>query len=182
MCDHCGSKLGQARTICMDCRGKWSINFCEDPACAAATVGLEERDDLEKPHIPAHEVFKVYTVLHGPYHAMTETKAKKALKKARQLLGGRAFDTDFDTKGPAISPEPSGPVDAESAQDSDDTKNVAKPEEATETAEIVAPTCSHCKEKVFLSPPCWACVECGMFDASFFIHMSLTFISWLVYM
>lgn len=137
----------------MDCRSKSSVDFCEDPACATATVGLDERDDLEKPHIPTHEVFKVYTVLHGRCYAMTETKAKDALTRARTLFN-REIVASSDVKH---SKPNSGHSDARPVQNGNDiTKNVAGP-----PAEKPPLACSNCKEKVSLSPPCWACVECG---------------------
>lgn len=133
-CDNCGSKLGRARVICMDCqRATTSVDFCEDPTCAATTLGPDEIPDLKKPHLPTHETFKVYTVLHGRYYAMTERRAKETLVRARRLL------TKENLKAKAGCPSSSG-----------------KPEGSSQA-------CSHCNKKISLSPPCWACVECRKF-------------------
>lgn len=177
----------------MDCVSKSSVDFCEDPNCATATVDLDERDDLEKPHIPTHQVFKVYAVLHGRYYAMTETKAKNALKKSRALLSDEGVDADSDSESdsesesgeaepaPAAGETASVPESdkAKIAPEPGETESVAEPSgtaEAKPVQNVVSndvgkppgnpvtkspPICAHCKEKVSLTPPCWACVECG---------------------
>lgn len=144
----------------MDCGGKSSVDFCGDLACAAATVGLDARDDLKTPHVPTHEVFKVYTVLHGRRHAMTEKKAKNALKRARLLLPGKI---------PGPSSESTKPAPKETVGKTGESDAAAAPVENTDK---LLPACSSCKGKVALSPPCWTCVECGKF-LIFFINTLL---------
>jgi hypothetical protein len=116
----------------MDCqRTNTSVDFCEDPDCAASTIGPEQVEDLVKPHLPTHEVFKVYAVLHGRYYAMTERRAKQALQNARTFLTEESLKL-----------------------------KLGRPSETPESSKAV---CFHCKDKVSLSPPCWACVECRTF-------------------
>jgi hypothetical protein len=125
-CDSCRSILDNVRVMCMDCSGSDSVDLCEDPACVTTTIGPDKRADLEKPHLPDHDVFKVYTTLQMRYQGTREQRAKEVLKAARGLLGKEATETE-----PGTSNE--------------------KPE----------PTCSSCKKKIFLSPPCWMCMVCG---------------------
>jgi hypothetical protein len=125
-CDGCSSTLGNVRVICIDCGSRGFVDFCEDPACVITTVGPDKRADLEKPHLPDHDVFKVYTTLQMRYQGTKERRAKEVLETARGLLGKEATETE-----PVTSDEKPGP------------------------------TCSSCKKKVFLSPPCWMCMVCG---------------------
>jgi hypothetical protein len=141
----------------MDCHSKGGVDFCEDPACAASTISLQQRDDLKEPHIPTHEVFKVNRILHSRYYAMTERKAKTALKKARELLSdSKADETEQSLEDEAVEESEAG--------------------EGQETAQNTEPTesgkqCGFCKEPVSISSKCWFCVDCGMSTRSFLLFL-----------
>jgi hypothetical protein len=88
----------------MDCQHSTSsVDFCEDPDCAATTLGPDQLTGLVKPHLPTHEVFKVYTDFHCRDYAMAERQAKKALGRARLLFTEQRLKVERTSKTPEAS-------------------------------------------------------------------------------
>ena len=85
-CDVCGSGLGGARVICMDCHGNTTVDLCSEIGCLKSAVTLQQREDLVTPHTPNHRLFKVHRILHSRDFGRTERRAKAALDGAREML------------------------------------------------------------------------------------------------
>lgn len=74
--------------ICITCQPEKgfyyrTVDFCGDPKCFGATISVEQRDDLEKPHIPEHDFVKIRSVLQYRDQPDLDRRAKKALQACR---------------------------------------------------------------------------------------------------
>jgi hypothetical protein len=85
-CNGCDETLREVRIICMDCNGNDTIDLCDRQDCSSAVIDLEKRKDLQRPHMPTHDIFKARTILHGRYHGMVERRAKATLAAARAMF------------------------------------------------------------------------------------------------
>jgi hypothetical protein len=85
-CDSCGTILGGARVLCMDCHDKTTVDLCSEPECLNSVGTLKRRPNLKPPHTPNHNVLKVHRILFNRDTAMAERNAKDALEAARQTL------------------------------------------------------------------------------------------------
>jgi len=127
-CDNCDDTLGDTRIICMDCAGRKTIDLCDRPRCSDATIELDRREDLQRPHLSTHDIFKCRVVLHGRHHGMVERRAKAVLTDARKLFEGLGSESFDDHKPPCASCE----------------------ERASQPCWV----CVDCKEQVFICYPC----------------------------
>ncbi|KAI0090196.1 hypothetical protein BDY19DRAFT_887919 [Irpex rosettiformis] len=88
-CRGCGSKIGGARVVCLDCFSSESeaktVDFCDSPACPKSNFVIDIRDP-EKRHLPSHDVFKVRSVLHLRDVPNVSELAGKALSVAREYI------------------------------------------------------------------------------------------------
>ncbi|CAK5278153.1 unnamed protein product [Mycena citricolor] len=88
ICDTCRTVIGGARVICLECQtkenNKWNtIDLHEVEECIAGRV---MREDMDKPHLPHHDLLKVRHVLHRRQFGNTYRAAKAAVGQARVLL------------------------------------------------------------------------------------------------
>ncbi|KAJ7057118.1 hypothetical protein C8F01DRAFT_1372414 [Mycena amicta] len=84
-------------------KDSWNtVDFDESPGCMADRV---MRDDMQRPHLPHHDLIKLRRVLHIREFGKTFRNAKEALERARAV---------FKAAGPGIQE-----VDAESDSSSD---------------------------------------------------------------
>ncbi|CAK5278372.1 unnamed protein product [Mycena citricolor] len=85
-CDACDGDIGGARVSCLECQMKdtWNtVDFHESPECMDERV---TRDDMERPHLPQHDLVKTRRVVHMRQFGKTFREAKAAVTKARSLL------------------------------------------------------------------------------------------------
>ena len=85
-CDVCGSTLGGARVLCMDCHSDNTVDLCSEPECLDSTAPMKDRKDLTVPHNPNHSVLKVHRMLFSRDTGRAEKNAKEALEVARETL------------------------------------------------------------------------------------------------
>ncbi|KAI0325467.1 hypothetical protein GY45DRAFT_1348843 [Cubamyces sp. BRFM 1775] len=157
-CDVCAVRIRGARMICIQCRGKDTLDFCDKSACIEAN---KTREDITQPHLPTHAFVKVRTVLDetrdiGKLLRMSDS----GLERARKLLG---------------SSMQAGTNESTSANDGIELKtetNLHAPREEADAAgtganaKVAALTCVSCSSGV--SYPCWYCIDCPA-DASTFV-------------
>jgi hypothetical protein len=60
-----------------------TVDFCSTPGCLTQRV---MRDDMQKAHLPHHDLMKVRRVVHTRQFGKTYRDAKEALKHARTLF------------------------------------------------------------------------------------------------
>ncbi|KAI0661089.1 hypothetical protein C8Q70DRAFT_911215 [Cubamyces menziesii] len=156
-CDACRELIRGARLICIDCRGKDTLDLCDKPACREAT---KTREDLTQPHLPTHAFAKARRVLnHIRDYGKLIRLSDAGLERARQLLDGaaRAREATGDSK---------------IAQSKTETKSAGGSREEADTmgsgtsTTVTQPVCVSCSSKV--SYPCWYCVDCPA-DANIFV-------------
>ncbi|KAJ7326377.1 hypothetical protein DFH08DRAFT_941029 [Mycena albidolilacea] len=85
-CDNCRGRIGGARISCLVCQMKDTFNtvdFCSTPGCLTQRV---MRDDMQKAHLPHHDLMKVRRVVHTRQFGKTYRDAKEALKHAQTLF------------------------------------------------------------------------------------------------
>jgi hypothetical protein len=63
------------------------VDLCDAPECVAAEV---VRPDLDRPHLPTHDLIKVRRVVHLGQIGQLEKMAKSAVERAKQLIGLRS--------------------------------------------------------------------------------------------
>ncbi|KAJ6588466.1 hypothetical protein B0H19DRAFT_1099542 [Mycena capillaripes] len=188
-CDNCEGDIGGARISCLVCQTKDTFNtvdFCSAPGCISHRV---MRDDMEKVHLPHHDLMKVQRVVHMRQFGKTYRNAKAALKHARTFFkaapgakgvledadsasesgsgSGSESDTD-DEDGHAILaakrvsrlPTLAVSIPPPSSNNRASRRFSAFPMSAISAApEPPGPSCSACNKPV--SQPCWYCVQCG---------------------
>ena len=100
--------MGGARILCLDCRlleGKLtnSVDFCDDPECYSVVLTTTMRDDLEKSHVPEHNIVKLRTVLQYGECPALHRKAKSGLDVCKQRFPknrvGPSAQVAVDTSG-----------------------------------------------------------------------------------
>jgi hypothetical protein len=79
-----------------------TVDFCSTPDCLAHRV---MRDDMQKAHLPHHDLMKVRRVVHTRLFGKTYREAKEALKHAR---------TFFKPTQPGMRAQPEAPSESES--------------------------------------------------------------------
>jgi hypothetical protein len=164
-----------------------TVDFCSTPDCIAHRV---MRDDMQKAHLPHHDLMKVRRVLHTRLFGKTYRDAKKALKLARTFFKPGAMagaeqnsEARADTEGEdGHAPVSAMPLSAkrlsripalaisipQGAQLRGPGSGYPKSALSAARSPLLnpaasGPSCCACKKPV--SQPCWYCVQCG--DASF---------------
>ncbi|TFK85020.1 hypothetical protein K466DRAFT_647032 [Polyporus arcularius HHB13444] len=137
-CDHCDSTIIGPRIVCLDCDSAKTLNLCDDPRCRNSEVDVEKRADLAAPHLPAHAVFKVRTMMHLREFGKMDQAARSALKKARQT---------FDDVSELIEDERSFTR----------SPDVYRHSRAAKVVQAKL-SCIVCKQRA--SKPCWYCIAC----------------------
>ncbi|KAK7042365.1 hypothetical protein R3P38DRAFT_2890069 [Favolaschia claudopus] len=187
-CDVCEGYIGGARISCLVCQMKDTFNtldLCSAPECITERV---VRDDMQRPHLPHHDLMKVRRVVHTRFFGKTYRDAKEALKHARTLFPSAqagpsktGVETDGDgSEGSSDTEDEEGhaaavvqakrasrlPQLAVSTSVPDYSRRMSVytagvPMTATSTAPTAfsGPVCSACKKRV--SQPCWYCVQCA---------------------
>ncbi|KAI0331154.1 hypothetical protein GY45DRAFT_1276344 [Cubamyces sp. BRFM 1775] len=150
-CDNCAERIHGARMICIQCRGKDTLDFCDKPACRDAN---KTRDDITQPHVPTHAFVKVRTVLNQTRDIGKLLRMSDAgLERARKLL---------DSSVQAGTSEPTSENNGTELKT--ETKKVEGPREEADAAgsgadtKVAALTCVSCSSEV--SYPCWYCIDC----------------------
>ncbi|KAH9855711.1 hypothetical protein C2E23DRAFT_723446 [Lenzites betulinus] len=142
-CANCRTDVYGARTMCLDCGIRTTVDLCSKSDCQEATIGPDRRDDLVAPHLPSHRVLKVRRVIHrhrefgNIYRA-----AQAALIRADEALA------DADDIASPQSPPHYG--------HSRGLSQIAKIK-AEQFVEREL-SCAGCHTRV--SRPCWYCIEC----------------------
>ncbi|KAF7366517.1 hypothetical protein MSAN_00909000 [Mycena sanguinolenta] len=184
-CDHCGGNIGGARITCLICQMKDTINsvdFCSTPGCIDNRI---VRDDIQKAHLPHHDLLKVRRVVHTRQFGKIYRDAKQAIKQARTFFkpppaataeadSESEVDTD-DEDGhativtakriPTISAFAKRLSSVPTVSNSNHGAQATAPptKKAPEPVIIYGPPCCACKKPV--TQPCWYCVQCA--EASF---------------
>ncbi|KAJ7115485.1 hypothetical protein C8R44DRAFT_984151 [Mycena epipterygia] len=185
-CDSCRVRIGGARLICLGCqskmKGTWStVDFCELPDCITKCVNV---DDLQKPHLPHHDLMKVRQVVHTREFGKIYRNAKEALQRARTLFKP-SVDEATAVKPAGDSQKEVGTEDEEGqapmsakrlsriptlavsipqtlAESSDPAPGhpMSAVASSTQLPDSVAsgPRCCGCSKPV--TQPCWYCVHC----------------------
>jgi uncharacterized coiled-coil protein SlyX len=154
-----------------------TVDFCSTPGCISNRV---MREDMQKPHLPHHDLMKVRRVVHTRQFGKTYRDAKEALKQARIVFKSASAatavpqpDSESDTEdedGHAPLPSkrlsrvptlaisiPQGP-----------SKGLGSgyPMSAVSATRSQVPDpmssglpCCGCNKPV--SQPCWYCVQCA---------------------
>ncbi|KAJ7216565.1 hypothetical protein GGX14DRAFT_696336 [Mycena pura] len=189
-CDSCRGIIDGARLTCLVCQMKETFNtvdFHDSPSCKFTKLVL--RDDMQKPHLPHHDLMKVRRVVHTRQYGKTYRDAKEALKNARAFFktpkrvaadrNASDGDSDADTEDEGghapVSAKRLSQKLALAVPGSEDNlprglaSNLMSPMPATPSpapgSVSSGPLCcnSTCKEPI--TQPCWYCVQCG--DAAF---------------
>ncbi|KAJ7291115.1 hypothetical protein C8J57DRAFT_1458070 [Mycena rebaudengoi] len=185
-CDSCKGPIGGARISCLVCQMKDTFNtvdFCEAPGCLTQRV---MRDDMQKAHLPHHDVMKVRRVMHIRQFGKMYRDAKEALKYARTFFATTPANEDGDSKNDSKSVVDSADEEGHASVNVArlsrvPTLAVAIPEansrrasgnyslsavsvarsQAIQVPEALAkgPSCCGCSKPV--SQPCWYCVQCA---------------------
>lgn len=90
-----------------------TVDFCGDPRCFGATIPVEQRHDLEKPHIPEHDFVKIRSVLQYRDQPDLDRRAKKALKACRTHF---AHGDESESKSQSEQGDHNAPAHAEVLQ------------------------------------------------------------------
>ncbi|KAJ7913942.1 hypothetical protein B0H13DRAFT_1612003 [Mycena leptocephala] len=136
-CSNCKGNIGGARLSCLVCQMKdrfKTVDFCSTPSCVSNRVMWE---DMEKPHLPHHDLVKLRRVVHTCQFGKTFREAREALKNARAFFMSSSDGMERNLESTALVPH---------------MQDVSS-----------GPLCIVCKKPV--SQPCWYCVQCG--DQSF---------------
>ncbi|KAF7319402.1 VPS13 domain-containing protein [Mycena chlorophos] len=172
-CDNCRGTIGGARVSCLVCQMKGTFNtvdFDESAECIAASV---TRDDMQKPHLPHHDLIKLRRVLHIRDFGKTFHRAKDALAHARDLMKDTAtsvpdvglvqsaVQTSAVSKRLSTLPTklaitiPSSPARGPRSAVSTRTTQTA-----LDVNTSTGPQCANCGKGLCLAVPCWYCVQC----------------------
>ncbi|KAF7292835.1 VPS13 domain-containing protein [Mycena indigotica] len=169
-CDSCGGAIGGARLSCLVCQMKdsWNtVDFDDSPACMAGRVN---RDDMQKPHYPHHDLIKLRRVLHIREFGKAFRNAKAALEKARGIFKAAGIETNDSGDGDdeeQPSEAPTAQIHSLITQLSITIPNAptaGAPLSAVSVAKSRAeplpkgPKCANCSKA--LTMPCWFCVQC----------------------
>ncbi|KAI9068344.1 hypothetical protein FKP32DRAFT_1587743 [Trametes sanguinea] len=161
LCDVCEEPLREARSVCLKCNGRETVDLCDKSACKEATVS---REDLSSPHLPSHDIVKVRRGLHQFREVGKLLRTSDAaLERARKLLTS------------AISTTVTSAPEGQQADQAEEPSHSRAPSAASNTpiakirgtlGEFPAPMCMSCSSIV--SYPCWYCVDCPV-DSNAFI-------------
>jgi uncharacterized coiled-coil protein SlyX len=155
-----------------------TVDFCSTPGCISQRV---MRDDMQKAHLPHHDLMKVRRVVHTRQFGKTYRDAKEALKQARTffkaLPGGTAvLEPDSDSESDSEDEDGHAILSAKRVSRIP-TLAVAIPPEGNRASrrfslypmsavstvgpEVASngPSCCGCNKPV--SQPCWYCVQCA---------------------
>ena len=138
--------------ICIQCRAKDTLDFCDKPACREAN---KTREDITQTHVPTHTFVKVRTVLNqtrdiGKLLRMSDSGLERARKLLDSSAEAEARSAASDNDGTELKTE---------------TKKVEGPREEADAAgtgadaKVTALTCVSCSSVV--SYPCWYCIDCS---------------------
>ncbi|KAJ6481736.1 hypothetical protein C8R45DRAFT_1002875 [Mycena sanguinolenta] len=175
-CDNCDGNIGGARITCLICQMKDTINsvdFCSTQGCIDNRV---VRDDLQKAHLPHHDLLKVRRVVHTRQFGKIYRDAKEAIKQARTFFKPAAAEADSDSE--VDSEDEGGHATLAAAKristmsgftkrlstmpavPNQGAQTTAPPtQKAPEPVVVYGPPCCACKKPV--TQPCWYCVQCG---------------------
>lgn len=107
-----------------------TVDFCDSPGCSDARV---TREDLQKPHLPTHDLMKVRRTIHTPEFGQLNRNAINALERSRELFQGKK-ESDAPANESAVSTK------RLSGKPGDDLR------------------CTVCKQVAI--QPCWFCIQC----------------------
>ena len=192
VCDACDYAVGGARIICLDCQPEnglyiRTVDLCDDPECYGSTVDLDKRDDLEKPHIPEHDLLKVRNVLQLNEQPDMDRRAKKALDACRAMFEGPSGEIGEKGTNGTGQHELAHPEVVSPEADEDDSEEEASSTAAQNTGldqsdgpgdeDVVLHDikCGVCQKQV--EQPCWFCVDCyeqGVVSSDGFDHLRRT--------
>ncbi|KAJ7093996.1 hypothetical protein B0H15DRAFT_905027 [Mycena belliarum] len=168
-CDVCDANIGGARITCLVCQMKDTFNtidLCSNPECLTQRV---MREDMQKAHLPHHDLMKVRRVVHMRQFGKTYRDAKEALKRARALFAGGTADTE-DSEADWEDAEGHTQLPAKRLSQLPTNRlsrvpvlGISIPQTAFSGEHPTGPSCCGCKKPV--SQPCWYCIQCG--EASF---------------
>ncbi|KAJ7115468.1 hypothetical protein C8R44DRAFT_928540 [Mycena epipterygia] len=180
-CRSCEARIGGARITCLECQMKKTVDFCELPDCITSRVN---RDDMQKPHLPHHDLMKVRRVVHTGEFDKIYRNAKEALQHARTFFKSSAdgvasvkraddseneVDTeDKDGRAPMsakrLSRIPTLAVSipqslvARRGPASGHPMSAVSPSTRLPDSVASGPRCCGCSKPV--TQPCWYCVHC----------------------
>ncbi|KAJ7099683.1 hypothetical protein C8R44DRAFT_716668 [Mycena epipterygia] len=115
-CDNCEANIAGVRITCLVCQmkddaGFNTVDFCEAPECMTKRVMREE--DMQKAHLPHHDLMKVQRVIHTRQFGKIYRDAKEALKHARKLYKSPTGAVDSDSESGSDSESDSDTEDEE---------------------------------------------------------------------
>ncbi|KAJ6591119.1 hypothetical protein DFH09DRAFT_1138663 [Mycena vulgaris] len=183
-CDGCDGNIGGARITCLVCQMKDTFDTVD--LCTSTQDCITQRvmrEDMQKAHLPHHDLMKVRRVVHTRQFGKTYRDAKEALKQARTLLkshssgtaeAGNDSESEVDTDDeeghaplcakrlstiPAlgISIPQTGAIGSGyqmSAVSATLSHSAQVPDPVSN-----GPPCCGCSKPV--SQPCWYCVQCA---------------------
>lgn len=148
-CDYCRSHLVGARIICLNCqfKEKFAIfRLCNLPKrCMEHRV---VREDLERPHLPTHDLVKIRRRIHARQFSGMSTEAMEALATAKSLLSSDPISIDEDS--------------AESEDEGSSHEATSDTVGEVGTANTSKFVCAGCGKDII--QPVWFCVHCsGMY-------------------
>lgn len=132
-CDDCDKAIGGARLFCLDCqppKGRFNntIDLCDNPDCYNAIVPTTKRTDLERPHVPEHDMVKIRTVVQDGELPAFDRRAKQALEACR----ARFQETTTEPPEEVASSDPSTPPEQPATVQKSQVLEVADSELLTE--------------------------------------------------
>lgn len=139
-----------------------TVDLCEEPDCIGARI---DRDDLERLHLPTHDLVKVRRVVFIPTFGKMDRDARDALQRARALFKpatrGQAQGSKED---PQTDAEDDERVEA-AAQNpqllvppSDSKRFSTQTLGSSNKSAVPTLSCRVCHKAV--TQPCWYCVQC----------------------
>jgi uncharacterized coiled-coil protein SlyX len=154
-----------------------TVDFCSTPGCISNRV---MREDMQKPHLPHHDLMKVRRVVHTRQFGKTYRDAKEALKQARIVFKSASAATavpqpdsesdteDEDGHAPLSSKRlsrvptlaisiPQGP--SKGLGSGYPMSAVSATRSQVPDPISSGPPCCGCNKPV--SQPCWYCVQCA---------------------
>ncbi|KAJ7122277.1 hypothetical protein C8R44DRAFT_735978 [Mycena epipterygia] len=162
------------------CGKRDEVDFCELPGCITSRVS---RDDMQKPHLPHHDLMKVRRVVHIREFGKIFRNAKEALKGARELFKSSAdratavkpaddsqseLGTDEErhapmsanrlSRIPALAVSIPKTLAESSSPASGHPMSAVSPLKQLPDSVASGPRCRGCSKPV--SQPCWYCVQC----------------------
>ncbi|KAJ7602584.1 hypothetical protein B0H17DRAFT_1222744 [Mycena rosella] len=164
-CDACGGgTIGGERIICLVCQTKEMFDTVDLCTSTEDCIGQRVmRDDMEKPHLPHHDLMKVRRAMHVCQFGKTYRDGKEALKYARTFFESPTgegltdseseADTD-DEEGPAPSVQRLSPIPALDISIPQTQARTADPKSAGSTAQPLSQMPHPCAGETFI---CWEC-------------------------